>query len=549
MATTKNTPADFMTEMVETQTKMLNEMVENAKTFTKDIPVMQETIEKGKKAFETIVDSTKTMVNDATAKVKTATEEAQKTNSESKNFFMQWLENGMKSSKDMINNTMNTNTMKMPEMGTNPMEMMNNMTTWMTNMSNQMQTMATQMQNMNMMNNNPMMNANNPVMQMMNNMNMQNKMQESMNDFGKYTKPYADMMTNMNGDWAKQMPNFTTADSFNGMKTMTESLSKFNEMWAPMYKQMQDGSFNMDTYKNVMKPEMMKDFMDKFFNFMPTEQKLQMEQMNAKMMDSMKQMSTMGKNGYDSMKSKMQEMNPNNGMGMYGNMMDTYTQMKDSMSGMVSPLTKLMEDNTSMQDVMTWNKLSEKMIEKNIKNTQLQHMMYNAGSQAMEEMAESMAQKVQAGESIESVIKMYQEYLNKGDAHFTSLFESDDYSKLMTEVSSLDMHIKMEMDAQMEKMIFSKMPVALRSEMDEVYKNIYDLKKIVRMMEKMMGLNNYAEATEVKAKPAPTAKAETAKKATPAPKAAPAKKEAVPAKKVVAKKAAPVAAKKVAKKK
>lgn len=70
----------------------------------------------------------------------------------------------------------------------------------------------------------------------------------------------------------------------------------------------------------------------------------------------------------------------------------------------------------------------------------------------------------------------------------------------MTEVSSLQSKIKMEIDKQMEKMFFVNLPVATRTEMDEVYKNIYDLKKMYRNLERTMGAEQTEEAKPVSKK-------------------------------------------------
>jgi hypothetical protein len=108
---------------------------------------------------------------------------------------------------------------------------------------------------------------------------------------------------------------------------------------------------------------------------------------------------------------------------------------------------------------------------------------------------------------------MYQEWMSISDKTFVNLFESDDYSQLMAEVSSLQLKLKKDMEGQMEKMLHG-IPVATRSEMDEMYKAIYDLKKEVRQLEKMLDIDG-AIAPETNATEGTTAapKAARGKKA------------------------------------
>ena len=103
----------------------------------------------------------------------------------------------------------------------------------------------------------------------------------------------------------------------------------------------------------------------------------------------------------------------------------------------------------------------------------------------MDTLATKVATNLKEGKEIDSIVKLYQEWLMIGDDVFTNLFQSDSYSKLMTEVSSLQLKIKSAIDGQMEKTLFANIPVATRTEMDEVYKNLYDLKKMYRNLEKM----------------------------------------------------------------
>jgi polyhydroxyalkanoate synthesis regulator phasin len=78
------------------------------------------------------------------------------------------------------------------------------------------------------------------------------------------------------------------------------------------------------------------------------------------------------------------------------------------------------------------------------------------------------------------------------------LFETDEYSQLMAEVSALQLRIKKSVEGQMEKM-FVNVPLATRSEMDEVYQTIYDLKKQVRQLQSMLELEDEApKATATK---------------------------------------------------
>jgi hypothetical protein len=214
----------------------------------------------------------------------------------------------------------------------------------------------------------------------------------------------------------------------------------------------------------------------------------------------------------------------------YASMWTMYQQWREGINEAVSPLTKLINGNEQVENAKLWSELADKMAEFSLKNNELQYMIYQHGLKAMDKLAVKVATQVKNGESIESIVKLYQEWMMTGDEVFTKLFSSDEYSKLMTEVSSLQMKIKSEIDRQMEKMMLVNIPVATRTEMDEVYKNLYDLKKMYKNLERAFSAMSETTPTAKPSNPAP--KAPAAKASAPASKKAVAPiKKAAPAKK------------------
>ncbi len=195
-----------------------------------------------------------------------------------------------------------------------------------------------------------------------------------------------------------------------------------------------------------------KAFIDQFFKFMPEGSQKMMDQMNVQFINMMKQASESGLNGYNSFKNQMSQM-PGMTGSPYASMWTMYQQWREGINEAVSPLTKLINGNEQVENAKLWSDLADKMAEFSLKNNELQYMIYQNGLKAMDKLAVKVATQVKNGESIESIVKLYQEWMMTGDEVFTKLFSSDEYSKLMTEVSSLQMKIKSEIDRQMEKMM------------------------------------------------------------------------------------------------
>ena len=480
-----NRSSDLIENVIDTHAKTVDQIVENSKKLTRDLPLVNETIDKSHKLFQQSVSSQKELAIKASETFEKTSKQMNNNAEMAQNFFKQWLENQMTWAKT------NFNQPNIPAFNSDPKDWMANWQKFMGQNTNPFASMMNGNPFFSMMQNNPFMNMN----------SMQNNMNENVTNWSQFTKQYLDMMNQSYNEWVKQFSNLTAADTFKGMSNMTESLNKFFELWMPMFKSIQDKSFTAESFMNSLNPEKYKAFVDSFFKFMPEEGQKMMEQMNTQFVQYMKHVSEAGFNGYSSMKSQMQQMNGLD-QNPYSNAWDMYHNWRNAINEAVSPLTKLTNENGPVKNVKIWNDINDLMVEFNIKNNELQYLVYQNGLKVMDRLSDKVANQLKEGKTIDSFVKLYQDWLVTGDEVFTELFNGDQYSKLMTEVSSLQMRLKKDIDDQMESLFLVNMPVATRTEMDEVYKSIYDLKKMYRNLEKMFS----AEKTEQQEKVVPETK-------------------------------------------
>jgi hypothetical protein len=173
---------------------------------------------------------------------------------------------------------------------------------------------------------------------------------------------------------------------------------------------------------------------------------------------------------------------------MFSGMLNNYNSWYNTVNNAVAPLTKMMTPNQHTKNMMEWNDISNRLMVYNIKNAEMQYMVYNQGVKVMDALAENIAAKIEKGEEVKDMMGLYQEWLNISDKVYVSLFESEEYSKIMGETSAMQMKLRKDIEGQLEKFMVG-IPVATRSEMDEMYKTIYDLKKQVRQLEKMLEID------------------------------------------------------------
>lgn len=413
-----------------------------------------------------------------------------------------------------------------------------NPTDFFTNWYQQQMNSAQNMMSENMMKE---MMKNNPMAKMMNmDNNPMSNMQETMQKAG---EQMMDWNKNMTSNFQEQLNTMMSGDQkgfFTTMFNNADTYTKMFQTWMPMMEQLQNGKFDMETFTKSFSPEMTKEIMDKMFSFMPDNN---MNEMYSNWMNQIQSwngnMQTQGTEMYNNMKG-MYENKMSEAMNQpFDQMMNMYNMMQGQFSHASNPFMKMMTPNADKEMVETMREINDKMVKFNMKNTQMKFMMYEKGSKAMQTFAQTLNEKVQKGENIESFMSFYTEFLNTMDAEMVELFGSEHFSQLQAEMSSLGFRLKKQMDEQMENTL-SNLPIVTRTEMDSMYKSMYEMNKELRGLLRKQATT----VTETAKKATETVKKATkatVKKATTAPKAtakkAPAKK-ATTAKKTTAKKTA-----------
>ncbi len=480
----------FVETVVEAQKQVVDTLAENTRKIANGNTMVNETIDKGSEWYKNWLETQKKALNQTTDKTADMTNNMQDNMSKMTEFYQNWFNTQTNMAKQMWETSMNQFQNAAASNGNaanmNPMNMWNS---WMTNMQNMNNTMNQTNNWMNMMSNwNKMFNM--------------DGMKQSTADYTGMFNQYYEMLNNNMAKWQENMKNGTAQDAWKSMLNSTENFTRFSEMMAPMWKSIQDKTFNMEAYKQFMNPAKYKEVMDQFLGFMPEGTRQYMQNMTTMMQDGMKQMNQNGMQQFQQMRGMMANMMPNtNPSEMFGGMMNGYNQFSSMMTDAFAPFAKMMPPTEHTKTMAEWQDIAHRTAVYNIKNAELQYMMYAQGTKVMDQLAENIMNKIQSGEEINSIMALYQEWMNMSDKTFVALFETDEYSQLMAEVSAMQIKLKKDIELQMEKM-FVGIPVATRSEMDEMYKTIYDLKKQVRQMEKMMEFETAEEPKEEEAKPA-----------------------------------------------
>lgn len=321
------------------------------------------------------------------------------------------------------------------------------------------------------------------------------------------TNPNMDMFNNwmdtINKTYGEMAKNFNinsdAKSSFSGLFNNSQNYMKMFEIWMPMLNSIKSKSFTPDTFKQMFNANLFKGMMDNVFNLQPDYMKNMMNGFNMK--DSWDNFSKQGKGYYDSFSQNMHN-NLADGNKVFGQFNTMYESFSNSMNEAFSPMMKMMTPGTQKDQINMMNDMLSDFNHYNMLNSQMQYMMYVTGVKAMEEVSENVHSKMKAGEDMSDFAKIYQEWLGINDKHFVNLYDSDDYSKMQGELNSYGMKLKQKINLQMEKSL-AHLPLVNRTEIDQLYKTIYDLKKQMTDMQKEFKASLLKTVTMPKSETAP----------------------------------------------
>lgn len=277
----------------------------------------------------------------------------------------------------------------------------------------------------------------------------------------------------------KNMSNADQKEYFKSMFNNAETFTKMYQAWLPIFKAYQEGNFSADTFKNLLKPESVKEIMDKFLGYMPNEYTSFVNYWNDQLISFGEGLQAQSKDMFNQFKTNYQEGIAKMANAPFEKWNEIYQAANNQFQFASNPFMKMLTPDANKENIETLQEIADKIAQFNLRNSEMQFMVYEKGTAAMQSFGEKLYEKLQKGESIESFMQFYTEFLNTMDSHLTELFGSENYSKLQAELSSLGFRLKNQISAQLEKQ-FADLPIVTRSEMDKLYKTIYEMNKNFR---------------------------------------------------------------------
>ena len=264
----------------------------------------------------------------------------------------------------------------------------------------------------------------------------------------------------------------------------SNAAQKLYEIWQPLLKAIQAKTLDPATYKTQVDPESVKAMIDKLFDF-DADALSQLQKQLAQFAGNAEHF---GKPWSDAALKNLQlypqfaDGHPETLMKMFHNMYGAF----DSTFGRSFHVPAVGKDR---EKVELMARCVDDMSIYAAKNAEFQHTLYLTGLEAMEKVIAALALKIEEGKEIVRFDDFFDLWIDTNEKTFYALFQTQEYSKLKGGLLEAGLNARKHYFKLMEMVLFD-LPIALRSEMDDLYKTIHELRKTVKRLEKQVKERN-----------------------------------------------------------
>lgn len=300
------------------------------------------------------------------------------------------------------------------------------------------------------------------------------------------------MSRNMNGSFNK--------DVFSNFMQGNQMYMKMQEFFAPLQSSMQKGQFSMDAFKSYFTPDVYSQLSRQMFGSMygQNDMKAVYDNAIAQLQNFFGTQNNLSKEFVQQMQSMNSEF-PN----MFGKhagadtMKEAYHQMQNMFSRNFEPLMKLVNSGKEKDAAEDMIKLMDKMAQYSIKQAELQSFLQDTTRKSVEAIAHEYSEKYNTPEKLAkmpSPQEMYNEWVKVNEQLFSELFASEAFSSVKGETLNLTNELKLQFEKQFENNL-SVYPFVFKSEVSELEKTVYELKKQVKELQAKLSIQS-VPATE-----------------------------------------------------
>ncbi len=267
---------------------------------------------------------------------------------------------------------------------------------------------------------------------------------------------------------------------------------KLYELWHPLFQAVQDRVMDVEAYGEVLEPQEYSEIMDQVFGLGPataTEVIHQTTKITEALCCATQEYGrpwaqAMQKNGV--FMPELAEGRPDTFLHIFHNLFSAF----DNTVGKVFHIPAVGKDREKIGLILRG---LDDLVVYNAKYTEFQQRIYVTGIKALEKVLHAVAQRIRSGHEIRTLNELFELWLDINEQEYFHAFRTKEFSMLQGELLGFALKVRRQFHKLMELNLY-EYPIALRSEMDDTYKTLYELKKKVRNLERKISDRNVKEA-------------------------------------------------------
>ena len=272
------------------------------------------------------------------------------------------------------------------------------------------------------------------------------------------------------------------SDAFSKSARSSDLFFKLYDIWLPFLHASRERTFSGDLWNQLADPAKYKELLDMIFGFNPSSL-ADFYAQSTKIFESGASSAQHFMGPWIEASGKTFSSLPPSGLANLDTFLKIYQnlfQAFDTTFGKVFRTPALGKDREKIE---LFSRSCDDFSHYLAKSIQYKEMMYRTGLKAMEKTAELVAKKSKSGEEVKTFEDFFNIWIGENEKTFHSLFETEEYAKKQGELLEFDLRVRRSFSSIVE-LYLRDFPIALRSEMDDLYKTIYELKKRVSHLEK-----------------------------------------------------------------
>jgi hypothetical protein len=341
-------------------------------------------------------------------------------------------------------------------------------------------------------------------------------MYNTLNSFGKSTTESNQNFLDLNSTWNtlfeswnktlnstmhslnSMMPGSTHQELFKNAMNTNALYFKLQDFYKPFFQAFQTKDFSYEGMKNMFDPSNYKKVTEELFNsFFPTTNLNTMLESNMKMVKDFFANNTTVNKDFQEYWKLFTDKFPHLISGDFAKFTDTFKGFNSSLTETFSPMMKLVAPSKEKENVELAMVNFDKATAYQLKLNELQNHLYKTGQHVSTDMFTYLTEKMKETTMTTSFQPFFNEWVNINEKHYTTLFSTEEFSKLKADLTTLSFEIKKNLEKQFENRIES-LPLVVKSEMDELYKTIHDLKRTVKTLESKLSNETATTKTTTK---------------------------------------------------